>query len=225
METYSALLLLCAGNSPVTGEFPSKTPVTRSFDVFFYLCLNNRDAGDLRRHRTSYDVTVMHRKYSQQRSNSSPARATSGVSFHYDDVIMTTIASQITSLMVASSFHLMTSSCVTWKAYNRHCRDVCNIVLFWIVLQTHPNSEVDCTCGHFEDLGFQARSQQHMMAIIISLSIVPIITANNDNVYVYIFRVFVSENTPTRLVPFLARGVNRGDCCLPDEEKNRDRWL
>ena len=27
----------CAGNSPVTGEFPSQRPVTRSFDVFFNL--------------------------------------------------------------------------------------------------------------------------------------------------------------------------------------------
>ena len=35
METFSALLALCAGNSPVTGEFPAQRPVTRSFDVFF----------------------------------------------------------------------------------------------------------------------------------------------------------------------------------------------
>ena len=40
METFSALLALCAGNSPVSGEFPSQRPVTRSFDVFFDLCLN-----------------------------------------------------------------------------------------------------------------------------------------------------------------------------------------
>ena len=37
METFSALLALCAGNSPVTGEFPSQRPVTHSFDVFFDL--------------------------------------------------------------------------------------------------------------------------------------------------------------------------------------------
>ena len=42
METFSALLALCAGNSPVTGEFPSQRPVTRSFDVFFDLHLNKR---------------------------------------------------------------------------------------------------------------------------------------------------------------------------------------
>ena len=33
---------LCAGNSPVTGEFPAQRPVTRSFDVFIDLHLNNR---------------------------------------------------------------------------------------------------------------------------------------------------------------------------------------
>ena len=37
METFSALLAICAGNSPVTGEFPAQRPVTRSFDVFFDL--------------------------------------------------------------------------------------------------------------------------------------------------------------------------------------------
>ena len=42
METFSALLVLCVGNSPVTGEFPSQRPVTRSFDVFFDPRLNKR---------------------------------------------------------------------------------------------------------------------------------------------------------------------------------------
>ena len=42
MEIFSALLALCAGNSPVTGEFPSERPVTRSFDVSFDLRLNKR---------------------------------------------------------------------------------------------------------------------------------------------------------------------------------------
>ena len=42
MEIFSALVAICAGNSPVTGEFPSQRPVTRSFDVFFDLRLNRR---------------------------------------------------------------------------------------------------------------------------------------------------------------------------------------
>ena len=42
METFSALLAICAGDSPVTGEFPAQRPVTRSFDVLFDLRLNER---------------------------------------------------------------------------------------------------------------------------------------------------------------------------------------
>ena len=42
METFSTLLALCAGNSPVTGEFPVQMSVTMSFDVFFDLRLNKR---------------------------------------------------------------------------------------------------------------------------------------------------------------------------------------
>ena len=42
METFSVLLAICEGNSPVPGEFPSQRPVTRSFDVFFALRLNKR---------------------------------------------------------------------------------------------------------------------------------------------------------------------------------------
>ena len=42
METFSALLAICAGNSPVHGEFPAQRPVTRNFDVFFDLRLNKR---------------------------------------------------------------------------------------------------------------------------------------------------------------------------------------
>ena len=49
------------------GEFPTPRPVTRSFDVFVDQRLNkrlselvnNREAGDLRRHRGHYDVIVM----------------------------------------------------------------------------------------------------------------------------------------------------------------------
>ena len=64
MEIFSALLALCAGNSPVTGEFPPQRPVTQSFDVFFDLRLNKRLGkqswgGDFRRHRAHYDVIVM----------------------------------------------------------------------------------------------------------------------------------------------------------------------
>ena len=42
IKTFSALQALCAWNSPVPGEFPTQRPVTRSFDVFFDLRLNQR---------------------------------------------------------------------------------------------------------------------------------------------------------------------------------------
>ena len=42
METFSALLALCVGNSLVKGEFPSQKPVKRIFDIFFGLRLNER---------------------------------------------------------------------------------------------------------------------------------------------------------------------------------------
>ena len=59
METFSALLAICAGNSPVP-----QRPVTRRFDVSL-ICtringwVNNDEAGDLIRYRAHYDVTVM----------------------------------------------------------------------------------------------------------------------------------------------------------------------
>ena len=72
MGTFYALLAICAWNSPVTDELPAQRPVTRSFDVFFDQGLNerfskqvnNRESGDLRRHRTHYDVTVMLKPWS-----------------------------------------------------------------------------------------------------------------------------------------------------------------
>ena len=44
METFSVLLVLCAGNSPVPGEFlgGTKASDTRSFDVFFDVHPNKR---------------------------------------------------------------------------------------------------------------------------------------------------------------------------------------
>ena len=63
METFSALLAICAGNPLVISEFPAQRPETQSFD-FSLICawinvwVNNPEAGDLRRHGTHYGVTV-----------------------------------------------------------------------------------------------------------------------------------------------------------------------
>ena len=65
METFSALLALCAGNSPVLVNSPHKGQ-WRGALMFSLICawindwVNNREAGDLRRHRGHYDVHVMH---------------------------------------------------------------------------------------------------------------------------------------------------------------------
>ena len=64
METFYVLLALCAGNSPVTDEFPHKDQ-WRGVLVFSLIrasingWVNNRGAGDKRWHRAHYDVTVM----------------------------------------------------------------------------------------------------------------------------------------------------------------------
>ena len=42
METFSALLAICAGNSPVSGDFPAQRPVTKRFDIFLDLRLHKR---------------------------------------------------------------------------------------------------------------------------------------------------------------------------------------
>ena len=89
METFSTLLVICAGNSPILGEFPAQRPVARrrywpfvqgihrspvnsphkgqwrGALVFSVICVwingwvNNREASDLRRYRAHYDVIVM----------------------------------------------------------------------------------------------------------------------------------------------------------------------
>ena len=51
MDTFSALLAFCVGNSPVTGEFPAQRPVTRSFNVFFDRRLNKQLSKRCRRWR------------------------------------------------------------------------------------------------------------------------------------------------------------------------------
>ena len=65
METYSALLAICVGNSLDLGEFPSQRPLTNLALTFSLICVwindwvNNREAGDLRRYHSHYDVIVM----------------------------------------------------------------------------------------------------------------------------------------------------------------------
>ena len=65
METFSALLAICAGNSPVPVNSPHKDQRRRAL-MFTLICaringwVNNREAGDFRCHSTHSDVTVMY---------------------------------------------------------------------------------------------------------------------------------------------------------------------
>ena len=64
MEAFSALLVICAGNSPVPVNSPHKGQWREAL-MFSLICVwingweNNREAGDLRRYRAYYDVIVM----------------------------------------------------------------------------------------------------------------------------------------------------------------------
>ena len=64
METFSALLAICVGNSPVTSEFPAQRQWPGAL-IFSLICawisgwVINGEAGVLRRNHAYYDVTVM----------------------------------------------------------------------------------------------------------------------------------------------------------------------
>ena len=103
METFSALLAVCAGNSPVSGEFPAQRPVTRSFDVLFDLRLNERlgkqslgwwfetSSPPLSRHSNGQVGSMSSEKSYWLLLNSSHRH------IHYSEVKMRIKASQITS--------------------------------------------------------------------------------------------------------------------------------
>ena len=99
METFSALVALYAGNSPVTGEFPAQRPVMRIFDVSLDLRLNKRlskqssgwwfqtPSHSLWRHRNGHIIL--------EELEVHPS--------HYNDVIISAMASQITRNSTAYS--------------------------------------------------------------------------------------------------------------------------
>ena len=64
METFSALLAICAGNSPVPVNSPHKGQwrgalMFSLISVWINGWVNNREAGDLRRNRAHYDIIIM----------------------------------------------------------------------------------------------------------------------------------------------------------------------
>ena len=89
METFSALLVLCEGNSLITGEFPPQRPVTRSFDVFFDLRLNKRLSKPSRRwwFETSSRSIWRHWSAMDQTLPLSPFRQWCWVEFHLASIM------------------------------------------------------------------------------------------------------------------------------------------
>ena len=60
MKTFSVLLTVCKGNSPVTDGFPSEKPVTRSFDVF--LCAPQQTVKQTDESLVIWDAIMLIRK-------------------------------------------------------------------------------------------------------------------------------------------------------------------
>ena len=94
METFPALLAICAGNSPVTGEFPER-PLTRSFHGFFDLRLNQR----LSKHSWGWWFEKPSRPLWRHSNEINQLE----ISKNYSDIIMGAMASQITSLTIVYS--------------------------------------------------------------------------------------------------------------------------
>ena len=136
VETFSVLLAICAGNSPVPSEFPAQRPVARSFDLFFDLRLNKRWSKQswgwwfetlscpLWRHCNGMQIYKFYRKLMaailesvtwlhflqwRQEYCSPAAKKTSSAQMnvpqHYNDVIISAMASPITSITTVYSRH------------------------------------------------------------------------------------------------------------------------
>ena len=88
METFSALLAICAVNSPVPGEFPTQRPVTWSFDVFFDLRLNKRLS---KQSRGWWFKTLPHPlwRHSNVKSDEGPPYTQKRKCHHFDEIFIT----------------------------------------------------------------------------------------------------------------------------------------
>ena len=108
METFSASLTLCAGYSPVTVN-STHTGQWHGALMFSSICagingwVNNREAGDLRRHRARCDVTVMPKLNTVPVDGPAANGAKPSTAIHYSDVTMSAMASQITSVRSVQS--------------------------------------------------------------------------------------------------------------------------
>ena len=111
MKTFSALLAICVGNSPVPGEFPAQRPVTRGFDApshslwrhcndggfycwIHFNCVKFQNTASI---NPNFLLIQNKRVFSYHTISAI-------VYVHYDDVIMGAMASQITSRLFTQPF-------------------------------------------------------------------------------------------------------------------------
>ena len=125
METLSALLALCVGNSPVTGEFPTKGQWHGAL-MLSLICawingwVNNREAGDLRCHHAHYGVTVMNIMLLQ--SNQSWSACNSII----DGVLLIWIYYNVTAFMTS-----IESWTIKYYRMTRGQMRIWNIIIGW----------------------------------------------------------------------------------------------
>ena len=127
MEIFSAFLAFCAGNSPVTGEFPTQRAGTRSFDVFFNLRFNQQLSQQLRRRWFETSSRPLWRHY-----NVKPWSLVSVYDTHdYKiSVIHTFYPRLVMSIVVVSC--IRPSGCCPTRCYRSNCLRVSRISLQFV---------------------------------------------------------------------------------------------
>ena len=95
MEALSALLALCVGNSPVTGEFPSQRPVTRTFGLSFDLRLTKGLGKQSRRRWFEMPSRSLWRHYNDSIDISTLAALISSFIFHNFTMLLDYIFDEI----------------------------------------------------------------------------------------------------------------------------------
>ena len=136
METFSALLAICAGNSPVPGEFPPHKGQWRGALMFTLICaringwVNNREAGDLRRYRTHYDVIVMTPQILKMIGNSinHPLVYMINISFQQGIFPKEHNIANVLPLFKANLYSIITAPCLCYVYCQRSMRRLCIIV-------------------------------------------------------------------------------------------------
>ena len=130
METFSALLALCAGiyRSPVNSPYKGQWHWALMFSlicVWINDWVNNREAGDLRRHRAHYDVTIMEPRESNFRAPLFPRfyellKQWSPIKYHLHIVQVTWQPTNINSWCpgwTGCNFNYVWFSFVYWSVY------------------------------------------------------------------------------------------------------------